>query len=411
MGDLFTGRTLTVAAPAFSLPAAVPVAPVAVTGSAGVSAVTRTIREAQDAQAGNRALALSIPAVRKARHVIAGTISTFGISAWSGTAKLAPDDPRSSWLRQPDPHATLQSLLFGTIDDGIWHDRAVWKILDRNMAALPVKFERVAPARISTVPNTLNTDQVDTWVIDGTEVPRRQLVVFDFAGLGGLRRWGLDMLTLYLDLQGAAGRYARAPHPQAILKNHGADLTPTQIQALLDEWEAARELRGVGYLNDVVDYDTYGWNAAELQLTEAREYAALEVARMFGLPGRAVDATTGDSMTYANVAESRRDILEALRPWMTVVEQTLSLNDRSTRPSGLVLPAGISARLDVDAYTRDAPGDRMTTWETALRAGVLSLEEVRTAEPLATTTEAPAPAPELPPVPAPAPALEPQDAL
>jgi len=88
---------------------------------------------------------------------------------------------------------------------------------------------------------------------------------------------------------------------------------------------------------------------------------------------------------------------------MTVLDQTLSLDDRASRPSGLYLPAGVTAKLDVDAYTRDAPGDRMTTWATALSAGVLSIEEVRAAEPLATTATAPtAPAPA--PVPAPAPA-------
>lgn len=400
IADLFTGR----AAAAFTLEPAATTSPVAVIGpsSAGARSVTRIITSAQEAQAANRSFALSIPAVRKARHVIAGTISTFILSAWAGQARLPADDIRSSWLRQPDPTATLQSLLFGTIDDGIWYDRAVWKILDRNVAGMPVKFRRIAPSRISTVPNTLDPDSVDTWIIDGTEVPRRQLVVHDFAGLGGLRRWGADLLALYLDLQTAAGRYARAPHPMAILKNHGADLTPAQITALLEEWEAARETRATGYLNDVVDYDTFGWNAAELQLTEAREYAALEVARMFGLPARAVDASGGDSMTYANVAESRRDILEALRPWMTVVEQTLSLDDRASRPSGLYLPSGVTVKLDVDAYTRDAPGDRMTTWATALSAGVLTIEEVRAAEPLATTATAPpAPAPSATPAPAP----------
>jgi hypothetical protein len=402
IADLFTGR----AAAAFTLEPAPPAKAVAVIGarSAGVAKITRIITAAQDAQAGNRAIALSIPAVRKARHVIAGTISTFILSGWAGQTRLPVDDVRCSWLRQPDPVATLQSLLFSTIDDGIWNDRAVWKILDRNVAGLPVKYSRVAPSRISTVPTTLDPDRVDTWIIDGTEVknPRRDLVVFDFAGLGGLRRWGADLLQLYLDLQAAAGRYARAPYPMGILKNHGADLLGPEIGALIAEWEAARETSATGYLNDVVDYDTVGWNAAELQLTEAREYAALEVARMFGLPARAVDASGGDSMTYANVAESRRDILEALRPWMTVIEQTLSLDDRASRPTGLYLPAGVTAKLDVDAYTRDAPGDRMTTWETALRAGVLSIEEVRAAEPLATTATAVA----TPPAPVPEPAPE-----
>lgn len=88
-------------------------------------------------------------------------------------------------------------------------------------------------------------------------------------------------------------------------------------------------------------------------------------------------------MTYANVTEARRDLVEALRPWMSVVEETISLDDRSSRPRGVILPAGIVARFDVSAYTRDDPQTRMTTWGTALTNGVLTLDEVRANEPLA----------------------------
>src|SRR4029077_12669288 len=118
-------------------------------------------------------------------------------------------------------------------------------------------------------------DDVSTWIVDDRETSPDDLIIFDFGALGGLRRWGYDMLNLYLDLQSAAGRYARAPHPQAILHNHGADLEDLEIQDLLDEWEAARETRGVGYLSDEMNYDTFGWNADELQLVQAREHAAL----------------------------------------------------------------------------------------------------------------------------------------
>jgi HK97 family phage portal protein len=397
IGDLLTGRTTALLsvdpAATWGTPAPAAVAPVAVTGggSAGVTAIARMITDANEA---NKSVALSVPAVRKARHVIAGTVSTFALSAWDYTTKLAPNDPRSSWLRQPDPARTLQQLLFRTVDDAIWYDRAVWLVLDRSLSGLPVKFRHIDPTRLSSVPDSWDQQAVSTWTVDGRAVPADRLVVFDFAGLGGLRRFGIEVLQLYMDLQAAAGRYAKEPHPQAVLRNHGADLTAPAIAALLDEWEAARSTRSVGYLNDVVDYETFGWDAAQLQLTEGREHAALEVARLFGLPARAVDAPTGSSMTYANVAESRRDILEALRPWMTVIEQTLSLNDRWTsQPRGMVLPYGLTAQFDVDAYTRDAPVDRMSYWSTALAANILTLEEVRAAEPLATTTTPPTPVP------------------
>jgi phage portal protein BeeE len=328
-------------------------------------------------------VAMQIPSVRKALHTIAGTPSTFDLYAWQGDTRLDPLDPRASWLRQPDPQRTLQWLLGKTLRDGVWHDRCVWEI-ERNIADVPTRFRRVHPSRISTIDEPLDPDTVAAWIIDGKLVSNmRDYLVFDFGGLGGLRRYGWSLLSLYADLQAAAGNYARAPHPKAILKNAGPDLEPDEIDELLADWEASRDTSSVGYLNSSMSYDTHGWNPKELQLVEAREHAALEAARLFGLPAKAVDAQSGDSMTYGTVVEYRRDLLEALRPWMRVITATLSLDDRTAAPKGLILPRGIRAEFDVDAFTRDDPSTRMATWAAGLASEALTLEEVRSNEPLA----------------------------
>lgn len=345
-----------------------------VSGVSSAPALYRASRIARDT-------ALSIPAVRKARAVIAGTISTFQLNC----PQVPDNDPRVAWLEQPDPRRTLQSLLFRTIDDGLWHDLSVWRILDRRLGDnMPVKFERIHPDRVDVVRDPRDPDIIDTWIIDGEQLTTdRGLVVFDFAGMGGLRRFGFDLLDLYGRLQAAAGNYADAPHPKAILKNRGADINATEIKTLLDEWEAQRSTRSTGYLNSVLDYETYGWNAAEMQLTEAREHAALEVARLFGLPAQALNAPTGDSLTYANAVEARRDLLVALRPWMTVIEQTLSLNDRTGTATGRFLPRGLTVQLVADDYTRDDPETRMNTWAKGIESGVITVEQAQALEPLA----------------------------
>lgn len=331
-------------------------------------------------------IALSIPAVRKAQHVIAGTIATFAIAGYKDGQRLPAGDPRVSWLAQPDPTTTRYWTIARTIQDLIWRDRAVWRITDRTLMGSLASAERLHPNRIDVVTHPLDPDRVTKWIIDGQETPTSQLVIFDGAGLGGLARYGFELLTLYGQLQAAAGRYAVAPHPHAVLKNHGDDLTDDEIDALLASWEAARGRRAIGYLNEVIDYEVIdGYSARELQLTEAREHAALEVARLLALPAFAIDAQPpGSSMTYGNIVDRRRDLVEALRPWMTVVEQTLSLDDRRGQPRGLYLPRGVTAGFLVDAYTRDDPKTRMETWKAGLDAGVLELDEVRAAEPLAT---------------------------
>lgn len=376
-------------APAPPAPLEAPVAaalseqPVAVAGDTP----TTTILDRAGAEALTISIARRIPAVRKAEHVIGGTLGTFPIVATQNGDRLPVDDPRVAWLAQPDPKRTCQWLVTKTLLDGFWYDRAVWKITDRKLYGSVSAVERVHPDRVQVVPDPMDPDSIDTLVVDGSE-HRDPLsagyLVFDFAGLGGLTRWGYDLLTLYAELQAAAGRYAKVPHPYAILENEGADLGAPEIKTMLDEWELARQTRGVGYTNRVIKYKPQqGWSAKELQLTEAREYSALEVARLTGLPAFSLDATTGDSMTYANTVDRRKDELRALSPWRTTFEQTVSMDDRRGRPSGVLLPHGIKAFLDPQDYVREDAKTRMETWNLALENEVLTLEEVRAAEPLA----------------------------
>lgn len=332
-------------------------------------------------------IALSIPAVRKAQHVIAGTIGSLHLAGYKDGVRLPAADPRVSWLQQPDPTQTPYWTFARTAQDLIWRDRCVWKVTDRSLYGGLVTAERLHPNRVDTVTHPRDPDRILQWIVDGEETPASQLVIFDGAGLGGLARYGFELLTLYGQLQAAAGRYAVAPHPHAILKNHGDDLTDAEIDSLLASWEAARGRRAIGYLNEVVDYDVIeGYSARDLQLTEAREHAALEVARLFALPAFALDAAAGgSSITYGNVVDRRKDLVEAVRPWMTVIEQTLSLDDRrGGRPRGLYLPHNVAARFVVDAYTRDDAKTRMETWKAGIESKVLTVDEARAAEPLAT---------------------------
>lgn len=372
-------------------------APVAVSGADATTAdvvapapsLARAERVAID-------VALSIGAVRKALAVIAGTLGTFALSVWTpgpDSTRLPDTDPRAAWLTQPDPDNTLQWTITRTVSDLIWHDRSVWTVDDRTLLGTPTIARRVHPARVDVVRDPLDPDRIAQWIIDGRPVtnPRGRLIVFDGAGLGGLRRYGFELLDLYGKLQAAAGRYADSPHPHAILKNHGEDLDDDEIDALLDSWEAARTTRSVGYTNDVIDYDPVeGWSAKDLQLTEAREYSALEVARLFGLPAFALDARSGDTtLTYANVVDRRRDLLQSLTPWASIIENTLSMDDRSSRgnPRGIAVPHRYRVRLDTGAYTDESPSDRATTWAALIAAGIITPAEARRLDPLTRTIQ------------------------
>jgi hypothetical protein len=339
------------------------------------------------AQSVARNVALSFPAMRKARAAIL-TPATFGLTAWEGGAQLADQDPRCAFLRQPEPTRPRFNTLALLLDDGLWHDKAVIKAT-RTVYGTTAYIERIHPQRWTPTYTPSDPDTVLSWRVDDRHYTPDQFaaagfLAFDFAALGGLRRFGWELLSLYGDLQRAAGRYARAPHPHAILQDAGPDLDDDEITKLLDDWEWARENRSTGYLNGM-EYKPVGYSAKELQLTEAREHAALEVARLVQLPAFAVDASGGDSMTYANIIDRRRDLVAALRPWTTVITQTLSLNYRpaSGAPAGLLLPRTVSVEFDASDYLRDDAAARMGVWKAGTDLGIFDEADIRRMEPLA----------------------------
>jgi HK97 family phage portal protein len=128
------------------------------------------------------------------------------------------------------------------------------------------------------------------------------------------------------------------------------------------------------------------FSADDSQFLQQRELSAREVARIFRVPAWAIDAPTGDSLTYANVLEQSRALATySLRPWATRIEAAIS-NDVD------LCPGGTYVLFDFDGLLRSAPEQRAQQYAAALSptTGWMRREEVRELEDL--PPEAPAPA-------------------
>jgi hypothetical protein len=388
--DILTGRNLTAAATT-DLP---PVEP-APRPQQYPDAITREIALQKAAMWISRE-AETIPGVRKALHVIVGTIGTLKLSAWKGKVKLPVE--AYPWLQQPDRDRTSQTLLGTTVRDLIWHDRCVWRDLGAN------QYQRIRPDRVAPVP--LDVDDLDgvpaAWIVAGVRTPADRLVVFDGAGLGGLRKFGAPLLDMYLRIMEAAARNADDPVPLGVLKNTGSEELPEEdIDRLLDRWEEARRLRATGYAGRFLEYQTPGYSPRDLQLVEITEAITKDVARLFGLPGYYLGVDDGSSTTYANVVDRRRDLLEALNPWSSVMTQTLSMstvryylgpNGVTSTWVGRFTPYGTDVRFDTSDFERDTFQSRVATLAQAIgatgttrdgeAAPLLYVDEARDLEPL-----------------------------
>lgn len=329
-----------------------------------------------------RRLGLQIPAVRSGCAKITKTPGTWPLRSWTGE-QLAATQP--AWVSNPDPRVTFAELVAATMDDAVWNDRAYWRVTRRGRDGYPLAFERIDPARVTDDAYGLRVDgrdPRDVWpsmpgpviLTDGRIL--ESVLPFRWSGLGGLTGAGSLVIDNALSLLSAATNMAQSPMPQALLTPDGptGQLSDAEIDDLLASWEAKRKARATAYLQGV-KLDTVGFSAKELQLVEGREHSALEVARALALPASAVEASNGSSLQYSTTVENRRDLVEALRLWVAPLEQGLSLH---------AAPRGTDLRFDVTSYLRDDPQTRMNTWATALASGVLTLDEVRTQEPLAT---------------------------
>jgi phage portal protein BeeE len=112
-----------------------------------------------------------------------------------------------------------------------------------------------------------------------------------------------------------------------------------------------------------------------MQLTESRQYVAAEIARLANVPNWVVSADAGDSMTYANVVDQRKDLIAFSFGFMNAIEDRLSMND--------ITANGQKVRFELDHFLRGNAKERAEVLQILLATGIISIEEARDFEDLA----------------------------
>ncbi len=135
-----------------------------------------------------------------------------------------------------------------------------------------------------------------------------------------------------------------------------------------------------------LDYRTLSLKPSEAQWLESQSFGVAGVARLFGLPAKALlVAIDGTSDTYSNVEQEDQATLRTTL-MRYLIEQELAL----TR----MLPRTQRARFNVNALLRTDTKTRYEAHEIGLRSGFLTVPEVRAIENLdPETAPAPQPAP------------------
>jgi HK97 family phage portal protein len=311
---------------------------------------------------------MQVPAFSRGVRLISGTVAQLPLTEWDGAT-----DRTRAFLDQPEPDrprwVTMQRLTRDLILFGV----AFWEILAVNDGKVTLVRSRDAAA--VTVDKDRTRVTGDYWA-DGARVsnPTTRPVVGDVILFDGFRdgvlATGQSTIDTAIALEAASATYANTPAPTQILKNtSNYELDDTEITEMLDAYTAARQASSVAYLNGGVDLTTFGYSAQDLQLVEARNQSAIEIARLLGLDPFWVGASlSGSSLVYTNRVDIRADLVTlTLTDYMLPIEQRISMAD--------VL--GGAVRFDASEFLRANLDTRARMAIDLFTAGVIDRDEAR----------------------------------
>jgi phage portal protein BeeE len=368
-----------------------------------------------------RSSAMAVPTLAYIRAQLAGGVASMPLERYrtntdTGDVKLDP-----GWCQNPDPAPAIPSSVFWSwvIDDLLFDGKSTLIVLGRDSTGFPVMFRRVKPGQLTYDPLTLawGTMWLNTEVnYLGFVVPPTDVVVID-GPHEGICNYGAATIQAALDLETSAATAAGEPLPNIDLHQTGGEpLSTLAAQELVDDWKGARQQGATAYTPQNLDARVLGWSSAELQMIEARQYMATQLARMTGVNPTLVSAAMGSSSSYVytNQADYRAAFLDdCLDSYLRAIEGRLSATD--------VTPRGQYVQFDRDAFTRLTLLQRVDVMVGALKSGAppalvdqlattlnLDITMPDEPDPTALPTDTPAPPPSsavpAPPPPRPTPA-------
>lgn len=320
----------------------------------------------------DRKRAMQVPAVKRSRDLVAGTLGGLPL------AMFGPDQQRTRWslFEQPEPDTPRSVTMARTFEDMLFEGTAWWRVTHRDYRNYPAHVRRLEPhsvnvrkdGKVYVARNGQQQGMADEWVAD------RDLIRFDSPS-DGLLIAGARAIRTCLSLDAAAANMAHGMPPiDYFTPAEGADPfdSDTEARDFLDDWQTSRRARSTGYVPAAVKYNIAGWTPEQLEMAEARQHAVLEIARLAGVDPEELGVST-TSRTYANQFDRRKAFLDfTLGQYRQAVEDRLVMTD--------VTPRGYYVRFDLDAFLRSDAKTRYEAYEIGKRVGAITDPEIREAE-------------------------------
>lgn len=289
-----------------------------------------------------RTEAMSVPAIAKARHVVAPKVAETPLRLFRFTRDQAnPDDlgtdtqlPQAGWMTRTDDGVSPWHRMLWTADDLIFYGWSLWAA-NRGSEGQLLTASRIAPSR-------WKFDDQGRVELDGKLVTNESSLILIPGPHEGVLTFGRTTVRHARQLLAAAAVAGQSPTAHLELHNTGEDLTDPEIDRLLDRWGKARRGAngGVGYTSRTLELKEHGAIDAQL-LVDGRNAAAVDCARIVGVSAGMIDATAPKaSLNYETQAGRGLEHTEyGVKPYMDAIAARLSLDD--------IVPRGQRVRFDI----------------------------------------------------------------
>ena len=299
-----------------------------------------------------RAAAISIPAISRARDLLASVIGCLPLQMynemWNGEEMERVYIAPRSWLRRPDPTVPYNFLMSWTFDDLYFYGRAFWYITSRTADGYPATFTRLPAGSVTT------TDMAGpVWFapskevyFQGGQIDPANLVQF-LSPTQGMVYSSQAAIETAIKIQDARARNASSSIPAGVLRQTGGEpLSAQELADLAAAFNTARATNQTAALNEFLTYEPTTMSPDKMLLIESANYSALETGGRIGnVPPYLIGVSTG-SYSYQSSQQARMDLLFfGVKLYADAIAETLSMNN--------VLPNGTFVAFDYESYLEE----------------------------------------------------------
>lgn len=327
--------------------------------------------------------AMKVGVVYAAIRLIADSISTLPVGTFVRRGDQRFPAERPMWLDYPEPDRGIgridhfQMVLMSIALNGNAYVRKL-----RNPAGELIALKVLDPTRMEP---RMGTDGMVQFVWDSNKIFTHEEILWipDILRPGSVKGMSrVDELKEVLGISRAlddfsARFFGSGTLSSGIIEVPG-DMTEEQATRLKDQFEknskGLKHAHRPNILTGGAKFQKMTSDPQQSQLVESREFAVIEVARIFKIQPALLGVMQSGSMSYASVEQQHIQFVTlTLRPYIAKIEEQYSR----------LLPGETFIRFNMEGLLRGDLSSRFAAYSQGIQAGFLSINDIRSLEDLA----------------------------